>query len=300
MVDVIGLLAAILSSAMGGASVGATRFVSGRIDPDALGALRFGIGFALMLPLALLRPSGSRWPARNDAPATIGLGLLFFGLFPVLMNASLTYTTAARGALALATLPFLTMVVAAMLGVERLTARKTFGVFIAMGGVVVTLLTSLTTAPAHAWRGDLLMVMAALCMAFYSVWSRAIIRRCGPLAFTSLAMAAGSLSLSLVAAARGSFGGLAEFGAPQWIALAYVGVVGGAISFLLWGFALERTTPTLVAISMTVSPVTAACVGTLLLGEPIQANVVMGILAVLGGIAVATTTRRKMPGDVQA
>lgn len=298
MVDVIGLLAAMLSSAMGGVSVGATRFVSGRVDPDALGALRFGIGFTIMLPLALLRPSGSRWPARSDAPATIGLGLLFFGLFPALMNASLTYTTAARGALALATLPLLTMVVAAMLGVERLTARKTVGVFIAMGGVVVTLLTSLATAPAHAWCGDLLMVTAALCMAFYSVWSRPIIRRCGPLAFTSLAMAAGSLSLSLVAAARGSFGVLGGFGPPQWIALAYVGIFGGAISFLLWGFALERTTPTLVAISMTVSPVTAACVGALLLGEPIQANVVLGIFSVLGGIAVAVSAPRKVPRGV--
>lgn len=293
MVEVVGVLAAILSSAMGGASIGATRFVSGRIDPEALGALRFGIGFALLLPLAMLRPSHSRWPARKDAPATMGLGLLFFGLFPFLMNASLAYTTAARGALALSTLPLLTMLVAAMLGVERLTARKSVGVVIAMGGVAVALMTNLAAAPAQAWRGDLLMVSAALCMALYSVWSRPIIRRCGPVPFTTVAMAAGALSLMLVAAARGSFGGLGEFGAPQWLAVAYVGIVGGAISFFLWGFALERTTPTLVAISMTVSPVSAACVGALLLGEPIQANVVVGIGAVLMGIAVAVTSGKQ-------
>jgi drug/metabolite transporter (DMT)-like permease len=293
VVEVTGVLAAMLSSAMGGAAVGATRFVSGRIDPAALGALRFGIAFALLLPLAMLRPAGSRWPARKDAPATTGLGLLFFGLFPILMNASLAYTTAARGALALSTLPLLTMVVAAVLGVERLTARKSVGVCIAVGGVAVALMTNLAAAPAQAWRGDLLMMIAALCMAFYSIWSRPIIRRCGPVPFTTLAMAAGAVFLTLVATARGSFGVLGEFGAPQWLALAYVGIFGGAIGFFLWAFALERTTPTLVAISMTVSPVTAACVGALLLGEPVQPNVVVGIATVLVGIAVAVASGKQ-------
>jgi drug/metabolite transporter (DMT)-like permease len=287
MNEAAGVLAAMLSSAMGGTSIGATRFVSGRIDPEALGALRFGIASVLLLPLAMLRPSGSRWPARSDAPATMGLGLLFFGLFPFLMNASLSFTTAARGALALSTLPLLTMVVAAMLGVERLTARKSVGVLVAMGGVAAALTTNLAAAPPDAWRGDLLMMSAALCMAFYTIWSRPIIRRCGPIPFTTMAMGAGALSLTVVAITRGSFGVLDQFGGPQWLALAYVGIVGGAISFFLWAFALERTTPTLVAISMTVSPVTAACVGALLVGEAIQLNVVVGIGSVLIGIVVA-------------
>lgn len=292
VIDLAGVLAAMLSSAMGGASVGATRYVSSQIEPEALGAIRFGIGFAMLLPVAMLRQPGARWPGRADVPATLGLGLLFFGVFPVLMNASLVYTTAARGALALSTLPVLTMVVAALLGVERLTARKSVGVFIAMAGVAVALMTNLAAAPPQAWRGDLLMVSAALCMAFYSVWSRTIIRRCGPVPFTTLAMAAGSFSLALIAAARGSFGALGDLGAPQWGALVYVGIVGGAVSFFLWGFALARTTPTLVAISMTVSPVTAACVGALLLGEAIQTNLVVGIAAVLAGIAVAVTSAK--------
>ena len=288
MVELTGLLAAMLSSAMGGSSIGATRFISGRIDPAALGALRFGVAFFLLLPLVMLRPAGTRWPSFKDAPSTIALGLLFFGLFPFLMNASLVYTTAARGALALSTLPLLTMLVAAALGVERLTARKSFGVLIAMGGVAIALMTNLADAPAQAWRGDLLMLSASLCMAFYSIWSRPIIRRCGPVPFTSLAMAAGAIALAVVAATRGGFDG------PQWFAIAYVGVVGGAISFFLWAFALERTTPTLVTISMTVSPVTATCVGALLLGESIQSNVVVGIAAVLIGVGVAATSGRRV------
>ena len=68
---------------------------------------------------------------RKDWPAVAGLGLCFFGLFFVLYNIAVGYTTAARASLALSTLPLQTMVVGALLGIEPLTARKTLGVGIA-------------------------------------------------------------------------------------------------------------------------------------------------------------------------
>ena len=53
------------------------------------------------------------------------LGVMFFAVFFVFYNIALAFTTAARGALALSTLPLWTMVVAALLGAEPLTLRKT-------------------------------------------------------------------------------------------------------------------------------------------------------------------------------
>ncbi|RYF33468.1 MAG: DMT family transporter, partial [Comamonadaceae bacterium] len=279
MEQVWGVLAAMLSSALGGLAVGATRYVAGVIDPLALGSFRFGIGFLLLLPIALLQKG--RWPARADWPATAGLGLLFFALFPVLFNASLHFTTAARGALALSTLPLLTMLVAALLGAEALTPRKTVGVMVAMAGVAVALLSGLGAAPPLAWRGDLLMIAAALCMALYSVWSRPVIGRSGAVAFTASAMAVGALCLVFISVLRGGYAPVAHFGLPQWLAVGYLGVFGGAIGFWLWAFALGRTTPTLVSISVTVNPVAAALVGTLLLGEPIGWSLIVGLVTVL-------------------
>ena len=190
MGEVWGVLAAVLSSALGGSSIGATRYLVNAMDSLAIGSFRFGIGFVLLLPVALLQDG--RWPARRDWPAVAGLGLLFFALFPLLFNASLIFTTAARGALALSTLPLLTMVVGAALGSEALTARKSLGVVIATLGVALALLSGLTSAPDGAWRGDLLMVGAALCMAFYSIWSKPFIARSGPIPFTTMAMGVGA------------------------------------------------------------------------------------------------------------
>lgn len=286
-----GVLAAVLSSGLGGASIGATRYLVNAIDPLAIGSFRFGIGFALLLPVALLQ--GARWPARRDWPAVAGLGVLYFGLFPILFNASLISTTAARGALALSTLPLLTMVVGAALGSEALTARKSAGVMIAMFGVAIALLSGLTSAPPGAWRGDLLMVGAALCMALYSIWSKPFIARSGPIAFTTIAMGVGAACLILISCWRGSFAPVAYFGIQQWLAAVYLGAFGSALTFYLWAFALARTTPTRVAISVSVNPVTASLVGAILLHEPLSWNLIGGIVTVSAGIWMATTAGRQ-------
>jgi drug/metabolite transporter (DMT)-like permease len=53
--------------------------------------------------------------------------------------------------------------------------------------------------------------------------------------------------------------------------------------------ALQRATPTRVANTMTVNPVSAALLATQLVGEPITANLVLGLVAVFAGIWIATT-----------
>ena len=285
-----GVLAAVASSGFGGTAIGATRYLVNAVDPLAIGAFRFGIGFLLLLPLVVLR--GEPWPARHDWLSVAGLGLLYFALFPILFNASLIFTTAARGALALSTLPLLTMLVGAVLGSEALTARKLLGVLVAMSGVALALLSALAFAPEGAWRGDLLMVAAALCMALYSIWSKPLIRRSGPIPFTAMSMGVGAACLILLSWWRGSFEPAVLFGPPQWIAASYLGAFGAALIFYLWAFALERTTPTRVAISIAVNPITASLAGAILLNEPLRWNLAAGIVAVFAGIWIATTTGR--------
>jgi drug/metabolite transporter (DMT)-like permease len=282
-----GILAAVLSSAFGGTAPAVTRYVIGATDPVTLAALRFGLGFLCLLPLALA--IGRRWPRGRDWLGVAALGVLFYAVFFVLYNAAFVYTTAARGALALSTLPLLTMVIAALLGIEALSARKAAGVAIAVGGVAIALPSGLAGAPAGAWRGDLIMAGGALCMALYSVWSRPFIVRSSALCFVTAGMGTGAACLAVIAWLRGGFGAALEFGAPQWAAVASLGILAAAVSFYLWVFALERTTPTRVANTITVNPLTAALLAVPLLGEPIGLNLVLGLAAVGAGIWIAST-----------
>ena len=293
----LGVLIALVSSALGGTAAAVTRFLVGNADPLTLSILRWGIGVLCVLPVALaLRV---RWPRRADWPAVAGLGLAFYGVFFILYNLALGYTTAARASLALSTLPLQTMAVGALLGIEKLTLRKSLGVGIAVAGVFAALASGLAAAPAGAWRGELIMTGAVLCMAFYNVWSRPFIQRSSALGFLAVGMGAGAAALVLVGIATDRLAVLAEFGAAQWIAGIYLGLGGGALAFILWVKALERASPTRVASTMTVNPLAAALLATQLVGEPLTPSLVAGLAAVFAGIWIATTEPAAAAGAVE-
>lgn len=282
-----GVIIAVLSSALGGTAAAVTRYLVSSVDPLTLAVLRWGIGFLCVLPAALLL--GARWPARADWPGVAALGVSFFGLFFVLYNIAVGYTTAARASLALSTLPLQTMVVGALLGLEPLTARKSAGVAIAVLGVLAALASGLASAPPGAWRGELIMTGAVLCMAFYNVWARPFIRRSSALGFLTVGMGAGAGALVLAGILTGRLAVVGGFGGKEWMAGVYLGAAGGALAFILWVLALDRASPTRVANTMTVNPVAAALLAAVLVGEPITPNLIVGMMAVGAGIWVATT-----------
>ena len=284
-----GVTIALVSSCLGGTAAAITRYLAGNTDPITLAMLRWAIGFCCVLPATLLLKA--RWPQQRDLPAVAALGFCFFGVFFVLYNIAMSYTTAARASLALATLPLHTMVVGALLGIEPLTKRKSIGVFVAVLGVIAALATGLSAAPPGAWRGELIMTGAVLCMAFYNVFSRPFIARSSALGFLCVGMGCGAAALIAAGLATGRLAVLANFGAPQWTAAVYLGVAGGALAFILWVMALQRASPTRVANTMTVIPIAAGLLATQLVGEPITLNLVAGLVAVFAGIWIATTER---------
>lgn len=287
MSERIGVGVAMLSCCFGAGAAVATRYLIGAADPFTLAAIRFGGGVVCLLPLILLLPV--RWPQRRDWPAVAGLGFLFYAVFFVFYNVALGYTTVARGTLALSTLPLMTMAVGRALGIEPLSWRKTAGVAVAMLGVAIALASGLRDAPEGAWRGDLIMAGATLCMALYNVYTRPYIQRSSALGFLTAGMAVGGGALVLMSVISGGVAALGSFGARDWIAALYLAAGGGALAFFLWVYALQHASPTRVANTMTVNPLVAGLLAALLLHEPFTLTLIVGLIAVFAGVWLATT-----------
>jgi drug/metabolite transporter (DMT)-like permease len=128
------------------------------------------------------------------------------------------------------------------------------------------------------------MLGAVGCGALYNVLARPFLHRYPARAFTAWAMLAGAAALGLASLAGGF---RLPVSAPAWGAALFLGIAGGALAFLLWSWALERTTPTRVAVSVTVNPLVPLALAPALLGEPTSPRLALGIAAVLGGIALS-------------
>jgi drug/metabolite transporter (DMT)-like permease len=287
MSERIGVLAALLSSTLGGTVAAATRFVVADLDPLTLAALRFGGALLVLLPIALA--ARQPWPKGRDWIVVALLGGVYFCVYQVLYNIAFVYTTAAHGSMIGSLLALITMVVAALFGVERLTVRKTAGVLMATGGVAAALAAGLAGAPDGAWRGDLLMLAGVTCWACYNVWSRPFIARSSPLTFLTGGMGVGAGLLVAMICWRGGFGAVAGLTAGRWTALVYMALIATPLALWLWIFALRHASPTRTASTMAMHPIAAAMLAAVLVREPFGLHLAIGVAAVLGGIGIAAS-----------
>lgn len=281
-----------------GAAMVATRFVVGQVGPASLALLRYAIGFCCLVPplLVMLRRSPLRFRGRDLPPIAL-LGIVQFGVLIALLNYGLRTVPSARAALIFATFPLLTMLLAAALGRETLSPARTSGVLLSIAGVAVALgekvvtatATATTTAAAaasHGWSGELAIAAAAFSGATCSVLYRPYLSRYPTLPVGALAMLASVAFLVVPAAGEGLFATPLRLSAIGWAAVLFIGVSSG-IGYYLWLWALARAPATQVAVFLSLSPVTAALLGALLLGEGVATGTIAGLACVVLGLWLA-------------
>ncbi|MBS28116.1 MAG: EamA family transporter [Alphaproteobacteria bacterium] len=287
----VAAVAAVVATFSAGTTLGALRFVSAEIDPLTITVLRLVIGAAILLPLALAFARG--WPRGHDLWIVLAFGILFFGISQWLVSASLAYTSAARGGILASTIPFMTLTMAASVRAERMTWLKLFGVTVATVGVVLALWQDASAIPG-GWRGDLLMVAASVALSAYNVASRNIIRRYPPLIFVVCNMLPGAFILILISLAAGAPLFELQFSASGWLAILYIGTAGSAVTYFLLLWALRNTTPTRVAVALTMNPVGAIVAAAVVLDETITPGVWAGLACVVAGILL---TNWRLPAE---
>jgi drug/metabolite transporter (DMT)-like permease len=213
---------------------------------------------------------------------------VFFAFFPWAFGAALQYTTAARGAIGLATIPIQTLLIAVAFGMERMTGRKLASVLLAFAGIAVVFGPEAYGGKVSNYLiGDGLMLLGAFSAAIYSAFSRPVLSRHGPMFFIALAIMFGLLALLPFAIARGALTGIPHFSREGWVAVIFIGTVGSALQFSLFTWALRWLPPSRVVIYLTLVPVTAMLLANLILAEAVPPVLIAGLVFVTGGIFVA-------------
>jgi drug/metabolite transporter (DMT)-like permease len=180
------------------------------------------------------------------------------------------------------------MILATFLGHERLTLEKALGVLLTIVGVGLTLgeKAILRGDVIHGWIGELAVFASALSGAICSVLYRPYLRKYPTLPVSAYAMLVSVGFLAILAGREGFFDSLPHFTMGGWVAVFFIGISSG-IGYYLWLWALNHTTPTKVTVFLSLSPVTAAGLGALVLTERISTMLLMGLACVVLGLWIA-------------
>jgi drug/metabolite transporter (DMT)-like permease len=279
-----GALAAAATGVQVGAAIVATRYVAADISPASLAFLRYAIGVACLVP-AVTMAARMRF-ARADVLPIAALGIGQFGILIALLNYGLRTVPAGRGALIFASFPLITLIVAALLGHERVTVRKISGILATMTGVALALGDKILGAGSLA--GELTILASAATGAFCSVLYRPYLRRYPTLPVSAFAMAAAAVALFVPALLDDLFTTPAQLSLRAWTAIVFIGLSSGSF-YVVWLWALKTIPASRVTVFLALSPITAIVLGVALLGEPVTAGMVAGVACVAAGLWVANS-----------
>ncbi|MBI3115930.1 MAG: DMT family transporter [Thaumarchaeota archaeon] len=220
--------------------------------------------------------------SRRDLPMLAIAGLFQFTLYPIMTFSALARIPPAINAFLIGTSPILITIMSAFISRERLSSLGYAGIAVGFIGVGVVLFGG-DLAPMQlsslATLGPLFSLVAALLSASYTILGRRIMARHDALPTTALANVIGAAVLFPVVMGTVGFGALSTSSLTTKLLVLYWGIFSGVGAYLYY-FGLKRLEAPKTASFIYLSPVFAALLSFFIVGEPITAQLVAGLVII--------------------
>ncbi|MFT4126885.1 MAG: DMT family transporter [Gordonia sp. (in: high G+C Gram-positive bacteria)] len=214
------------------------------------------------------------------------LGALEPGLCYALLTIGLLFTTAANAAVLSAMESFFAVVLAVAFLHERLTRRAVAGLTLALAGVLIL---EAAGGLSGIHLGDALVLGGILAAGFYVVLARTIADSYDALTMTAHQFAAGlalALPFAIIRWASGAEVLFQSRPISSWVAALGVGIIGYALSFLLYNFAIAHVRAGFSSIILNLMPVFGVLTALIFLHERVGPLKLLGAALVLASICV--------------
>lgn len=258
-------------------------------QPMAFNGLRFALATATIALLLRHRGTSLRMP-REGLWRLALLGVLDNAIYQLLFIEGIARTTAANASLIMASSPMIVALLATALGRDRLRGYAWLGVMLVVTGLALVISAQgVDSFTDLNFAGDLLVLASAATWALYSVLASGVIARTSSLSATMVTFLSGTPVLLLMAAPSLASQDWRGIGATGWLGVAFSGILAIGLGYLIWNTGLGELGGTRTAVYSNLTPVVAAALAWVTLGERWNLAQVVGAAAVLAGIAL---TRR--------
>jgi drug/metabolite transporter (DMT)-like permease len=265
------------------------KFALDELSPTAFNALRFPL--ASLFIYVVYRVQGDvKMPRGKDLRTIILLGLLGNVLYQNLFIFGLAHTRAGTASVLLAGSPIITALLSARVGHEKVRARAWIGIIIAIAGIVFVVLaggsSSGDNAGTDSLLGDILLLSATTAWAVYTVGSRDVVARYGPIAVTAVGLWAGTIGLILLGLPALLHVDFRALSPGVYGSMLYSGAFSLGLAYIFWYFGVRVLGNTRGSAFSNLAPVVSLIAAWPLLGEAPRLWQFAGAFVIIGGVTM--------------
>lgn len=278
-----------------GGNAVAGKFLAGSLPPVTISFIRLALGVLIMSPVIIRLFKREMGALRENFKMLVFLAVTGVIGFNLLIYWALNYTSAINATLLNSTSPLFIFLLSALLIGEKMELKYWVSMAISFIGVLFVITHgSIERMIALQFNmGDLIMVLAVISWALYSIYIKKLSVKMPSLAIFGFTLAIGFVLMIPAVAVELAFVPVNALTLGEWSALFYIGIFPSICSFLLWNRAVAMIGPSKASISLNLIPVFGAGAAFLVLGEVITLPQVIGGCLVFIGIFITSFTKKK-------
>lgn len=261
-----------------------------QMSPPAVSVVRFLPMWGILAGLCVWKRESLRYP-REEVLRLLALGALSMGLYMVLFLEGMRRTSAAEGAIILATAPIFTALLAAATKQERFRWSVLVGTSTAFLGVALVVLGA--DGKVHGQLlGNALILASAVVWAGCAVLTKTLVGSMSPLRVLTLSMPGGLVVLipyGFGAALGVDWGHLDLL---SWAMFAHVTILAGVVGFTGFYAGVRQIGSSGAMLYQYLVPPLAVFFAWLMLGDPLHPLQGVGLAVILSGVIYTTRARQ--------
>lgn len=263
------------------------------IPPFALSFWRWTVALLILSFFGLKHLYRQRELVQQHKRFFIIQGILGVAGFNSLIYMAVQTTTAINAVLVNSCIPVLIVLISRVFYDDRLSVRQTAGVLVSLSGVLLIIsqgkIGNLLELQFNS--GDILVLIAALFWAFYSVNLKKYPKDLNPLGYLSGIVIVGLIVLLPLYFIELFFGSTMILSTASVVTILYIALFASVLAFIFWNRAVTILGANIAGPFIHLMPVFSTILAVIFLNESLTAHHIQAIILIFGGIVMTSYKR---------
>lgn len=262
------------------------------IDPHSFNSVRFILAAGLIWLIIVWKKAWFSIPKKDWIPL-IFIGLIGNLLYQWLFIVGIDLTLSANAAVMLGTIPIWIAIFSHLFTDEKMTLLKLLGVVLAFAGVaaIVGGGDNPLSFASDTFRGDIIIVLAAVTWAVYTIRSKRFLQRYTALQFSGVMSFTGAVLLTGLMLISSESTQWSVVSLPAYGGMIYSGALSIGLAYLIWNNGIVEVGPVKTSVYQNLVPVLGLAFGVVLLNESLTSMQYAGSAVVVLGIVITRRSR---------